>query len=185
MHNTDFETFLSRIKPNIDIATIYSRNSQFPMIARACRLKPLTVLQNAKLRKSQLETNWVDEFGILLTLGRGSHKISKTNLHTHSTDLFLSNPSYDNKCIMQLVGDSTLYLSLGRDEYLRASLYFDNKNFIVSPLLAGLEAIQLLFKNRETKRIISDIDTTKLGCLLPIKTRAGVIRPSNFLDNLQ
>ena len=184
MHNTDFEIFLSKIKPNIDIAAIYSRNQQFPMIVRACRLKPLTILQNGKLRKNQLEIDWVDEFSVLLTIGRDSHKISKTNLRVNSTDLFLSNPSYNSKCVMQLMGDSTLFLTLGHDEYLRASLHIDGKSFIVSPLLAGLEAIQLFLKNHETRKVISDIDATKFGCLLPIKTRVGVIRPSN-LDILQ
>jgi hypothetical protein len=122
--NIDLETFYSRARTSLEIASSYVGNKAFKKLVVSCRLKPITIFDDS-FRAGRLEYWWVDEFGNSLLLADNKIKIVKNDQNIKintkiSTDLFYGKSILATSRISKsiaLSGDHLVFY--GNDEYFR------------------------------------------------------------------
>ena len=160
MKNYDLEAFYKKIKRNILLPKSHTRIEYLTEIIKSCRLKPYSAFVGNFATKERFEEHWVDEFGNSLKFENKIPRIimNDPNIVANtqiSSDLFLGR-SVKSICDMSkfafiaradYIGRSCWFVGFyGEDEYLR-SFFYDYKWNIMSPLLFGIENLQIIFKN--------------------------------------
>jgi hypothetical protein len=159
MHSPSIDYLYTEIGKHILLARSYTEIPNLAFIIKACRLKPYDILldRNKKLR---LHKRWVDEFGNTLQITKDKKinityndlsvkkKITCTDLYYGlSIDKVVKMSKLIYLCAGKdedLYQDCYLLALLGMDDYLRAYLYWYGEWQQVSPLLMGMEHLQLL-----------------------------------------
>jgi hypothetical protein len=181
LRNIDLETFYNRIDNHMLLAGLHSVNpSNLYHIIKACRLKPYSIFEGKFSKKTKLETHWVDEFGNSLRINNKQSNILVndpliTNTKT-STDLFYARPMNEvatqSTFVWVISGtifeEPTFLCSFyGVEGYFRSFMFY-NKWFRISPLLLGLNTLDLMLP--DINNIMGQgIDTGSLDVMLCMK----------------
>ena len=162
----------AKLDKHIKLVEAYSEVIGLAFAIRSCRLLPSDYVVQYE-NKTKLFNKWLDEYGNSLILDKKTPNIIYNDLSVdHSklvcTDLYsglaISQIALMSKKVFLIAGkdedqhdDCFLLSFLGLDDFLRSYLFLYGEWRQVSPLLLGLENLQLLYASRD-KDIFAQLD---------------------------
>jgi hypothetical protein len=168
MISPSIERLHHKLNKHIQLVQAYTELEGMEFIIRTCRLKPYDYLfGERKIGAPTLYRWWVDEFGNSLILKKKKIKLIYNDLSLDrkqivSTDLYyglsLDRVTKMSRLVHLVAGkDEDLYQDcylltfLGIDEHLRSYLYWFGEWQQVSPLIMGMQSLQLLADHTNIK----------------------------------
>lgn len=157
MKSSDIETYYSKYKLTVKVASDFVGSKMVDKLITSCRLKAYASFTHSLNRASSLQRHWVDEFGnsIYLKSGRVTTTLKDKSIKkitTTSSDLFFLRSMLDIMNMSQaMVVCPDHFLFYGQDEYFRC---FNMDGERASALEIGAEELIMLLgsiKNRFKK----------------------------------
>lgn len=158
--------FYLKINDHINLVESYSQIKNISKLIKSCRLKPKE-FYITKYTKLVLYKNWVDEYNNSISILTNKkinicyNDLSIDKRNVINTDLYYGLPlnkiAKISKCFYLSYGkddglnDICLISFLGIDSYIRTYLYLYNEWSQVSPLLIGINNLELLSEFRDVK----------------------------------
>ena len=158
LRNITLQQFYKHLNPKISLIAGYIEQPQLKWIIKSCRLKPISLFEPYFKYEPELEYNWFDEWGNILTIDK---KIPSIKYDSFKRDI-ISTDIYRNESIMFFIKRSKLayirvrersitVILLVNDGYLRAWKYSKEKWNPTSPLIEGLEVLNTIHSNLNIK----------------------------------
>jgi hypothetical protein len=165
MKSPSLDNIYAKLDKHILLAQSYTEIGELFFIIKACRLKPSVYVFEDKNEKLILHRNWFDEYGNSFTIINKTIKIVYNDLlldrdKITCTDLYaglsLNKILKVSKMAYLCAGkdedlsqECCLLTLLGIDNYLRTYLYMYGSWRQVSPLVIGLENLQIIGKHKD------------------------------------
>jgi hypothetical protein len=156
LKNIDIETFHKKIEKKITTFGGHARNSRRMLnIVKSCRLKPYSIFGDFSFNEG-IDKHWIDEYNNSLVLGSNGLEVVYDDVRLKNciittTDLFygrsITDTIKDSKLMLFLVGTKPAIVSYGLDEYYRSYSFNMGRWEKVSPLIIGMEMINVLIDN--------------------------------------
>jgi hypothetical protein len=160
MKSPNLDALYETLDGSLILAQSYTQQPNLTWILKACRMKPYEYVFGAKLKKTMLYRHWFDEYGHSLLIEKKDISIVYNDLSLPydkiiCTDLYsglsINNVAKMSKLVHLCPGkdqdlnkECFLVSFFGLDNYLRCYLYLYGRWQHVSPLLLGLDSLQIL-----------------------------------------
>lgn len=149
MQNIDLESFHSKIKTTIEVASSFIGTPVFKQLVSSCRLKPEGTFKTP-IKLTWPCYLWVDEFGNSLNIKNFTVKKTVDQKNNISTDLFgcrsVISTMRDSKAVVLTTNCMLFY---GHDEYFRC--FSISGAARISPLEIGLNNLIVIMQNINSK----------------------------------
>ena len=167
MSNTDLQHYYAKYSKSVLLAEGFTEFKGLSFIIKACRLKAINHFFE-KRDNNNLKLDWFDEFGNTLHI----RKTKKIKIFYGNTDIninkIISTDFYYGLSLAKVVKmsnlafimtgvdddfheDFFLITLLGMDSYLRSYLYMYGDLQQVSPLIIGMQNLQMIYNNQNIR----------------------------------